>query len=339
MKATSRSLNGPESVAGDVTFEDVRAASRRLHGPAIRTPVLRNPSLDELAGMEVFIKPEPLQVSGSFKFRGAFNRISQLNNVERRRGVIAWSSGNHALGVATAAAQLGVPATIVMPRDAPRIKLERTRAMGAEVVTFDRYRDSREEIALRLQQERGGTIVPSYDDPHIIAGQGTVGMEFFEDVPVPLDAMLVCCGGGGLLAGAVVSQQTLSPDTHMFSVEPEGYDDHARSFESGKIESADTSKKSICDALLAPQPGNITFAINRRVVKRGLVVSEAEVRTAMRYAFRVLKLVVEPGGAVALAALLTGKVDDDIRRVGIVVSGGNVDPSFFAEVLGGQDTH
>ncbi len=315
------------------TFEDVRAAADRLAGQAIRTPVLRNPALDEAAGRQIFVKPEPLQVSGSFKFRGAYNRISQLSDEERAKGVIAWSSGNHAQGVAAAAARLGAPAIIVMPEDAPRIKMENTTAYGASIVTYDRYTEDREEIALRLQEEHGGTLVPSYDDPGVIAGQGTMGKEFFEDTPEPLDAMLVCSGGGGLLAGSVISQQALSPTTEMFSVEPEGYDDHARSFASGKIETSDTTRKSICDALLAPQPGEMTFAINRQVVKRGLVVTEKEVTDAMRFAFRVLKIVVEPGGCVTLAALLAGKVDPALRRVGIVLTGGNVDPDLFARMI------
>lgn len=325
-------------MAGSPTFDDVVAASRRLGSQAIRTPVLANPFLDELVGKEIYIKPEPLQVSGSFKFRGAYNRISQLGHADRKQGVIAWSSGNHAQGVAAAAARLGVAATIVMPEDAPRIKLEKTRALGASIVTFDRYKDVREEIAFRIQRERGGIIVPSYDDPDVIAGQGTMGKEFFEDVPQRLDAMLVCCGGGGLLAGTVLAQQALSPSTAMFSVEPEGYDDHARSFASGRVETADTTQKSICDALLAPHPGDLTFPINRQVVRRGLVVTEDEVRHAMRVAFKVLKIVVEPGGAVALAALLAGKAPTDAERIGIVLSGGNVDPSFFADVIAGSKT-
>ncbi|MEM1113908.1 MAG: threonine/serine dehydratase [Pseudomonadota bacterium] len=317
-------------------FDAVQAAAGRLRGAAIRTPLLTNPFLDETTGRQVFMKPEMLQVAGSFKFRGAYNRISQLSEAEREAGVIAWSSGNHAQGVAAAAGLLGVRARIVMPEDAPAIKLENTRALGAEVVTFDRYSQSREDIVYAMAERDGGVIVPSYDDPNIIAGQGTVGLELLQDVSErgeSLDAMLVCCGGGGLIAGCALSAQALSPQTHLYSVEPEGYDDHARSLQSGQRESADTTQRSICDALLAPTPGELTFSINGERLTAGLVVTENEVLAAMRYAFRVLKLVVEPGGAVALAALLHGKLDERYKRVGIVLSGGNVDPGFFAETL------
>lgn len=320
-------------MATDLSFTDVEAAARCLDGHALKTPVLRNVFLNELTGRDVYLKPEPLQISGSFKFRGAFNCISQLPETQRQQGVVAWSSGNHAQGVAAAARQLGIRATIVMPEDAPRIKLDNSRALGAEIITFDRYTESREEIAQQLIQENGGHLIPSFDDPFVIAGQGTVGKELFESVPEPLDAMLVCCGGGGLLAGAVLCQQALSPSTQMFSVEPEGYDDHARSFASGHIETADVTQKSLCDALLAPRPGELTFSINRKVVRQGLIVSEEEVKHAMRYAFSVLKLVIEPGGAVALAALLANRIDTDLHRVGVVISGGNVDPEVFAAVL------
>ncbi|MEM1145184.1 MAG: threonine/serine dehydratase [Pseudomonadota bacterium] len=317
-------------------YSHVEAAATRLQGVAVHTPLLRNRFLDEVTGRHVVIKPEMLQVAGSFKFRGAYNRISQLSDEERAGGVIAWSSGNHAQGVAAAAAICQVRARIVMPEDAPRIKLENTKALGAEVVTYDRYGESREEIAYELARRDGGVIVPSYDDPHIIAGQGTAGREIFTDLAASddsIDALLVCCGGGGLIAGCALSAEALSPDTALFAVEPEGYDDHARSLTSGRREEADTSRKSICDALLSPQPGELTFSINQPRLRGGLVVTEEEVRDAMRYAFRVLKLVVEPGGAVALAALLSGKLDRAYERVGIVMSGGNVDPEFFAKTI------
>ena len=318
------------------TFAAVEEAAERLHGVAVRTPLLRNRFLDEKLDRRVAIKPEMLQLTGSFKFRGAYNRISQLSDAERDGGLIAWSSGNHAQGVAAAARICGLRARIVMPEDAPAIKLESTRALGAEVVTYDRYSESREEIAYALAEQDGAVIVPSFDDPHIIAGQGTAGLEIFQDLAgsgEKADALLVCCGGGGLIAGCVLAGEALSPDTHMFSVEPEGYDDHARSLASGQREKVDTSRRSICDALLPPTPGKLTFAINGPRLKGGLVVTEAEVRDAMRYAFRVLKLVVEPGGAVALAALLAGKLDPSYRNVAIIMSGGNVDPSLFAETL------
>ncbi|MEM0953084.1 MAG: threonine/serine dehydratase [Pseudomonadota bacterium] len=318
------------------SFSDVEAAAGRLSGVARRTPLLRNRFLDQHLERRVALKPEMLQVAGSFKFRGAYNRISQLTEEERRGGVIAWSSGNHAQGVAAAAGICGVPARIVMPADAPAIKIQNTRDLGAEVVHYDRYTESREEIAYALAERDGGVIVPSYDDPHVIAGQGTAGLELFADLAAEgeeVDAFLVCCGGGGLTAGCAIAASELSPNTDVFTVEPAGFDDHARSFESGGRESVDPEARSFCDALLAPQPGELTFSINQPKIARGLVVTDDEVRDAMRYAFRVLKLVVEPGGAVALAALLSGKLDASYERVGIMLSGGNVDPGMFADVL------
>jgi threonine dehydratase len=317
-------------------FDDVRDAAERIAGKALRTPLLQNRFLDETCNRQVFLKPEMLQVSGSFKFRGAYNRIARLTEAERLSGVIAWSSGNHAQGVAAAARLEGVPARIVMPEDAPRIKLDNTRALGAEITTFDRYSESREEIAYALAERDGGVIVPSYDDRHIIAGQGTAGLEIFEDAAaqqVQLDALLICCGGGGLTAGCALAAEALSPDTALYCVEPEGYDDHARSLVSGEREHADASRPSLCDALLTPTPGAITFPINQRLLAGAIVVSEEEVRAAMAYAFRVLTLVVEPGGAVALAALLAGKLPQSSKRVGIMLSGGNVDPALFAEII------
>lgn len=321
-------------------FEDIQDAARALDGMAVKTPLLRNRFLDEYTGRSVFLKPEQLQVSGSFKFRGAYNRISRLTEEERSAGVIAWSSGNHAQGVAAAAALNGVRARIVMPEDAPVIKLENTRALGAEIITYDRYSESREEIAYALAEKEGGVIVPSFDDRYIIAGQGTAGLEIFQQAEgfgEKLDAMLVCCGGGGLTAGCALAGEALSSETDFFAIEPEGYDDHLRSLESGVRQKADTSQRSICDALLSPEPGELTFQINQRLLKGVLVVTEDEVRDAMRYAFRVLKLVVEPGGAVALAALLSGKLPETYQRVGIMMSGGNVDPGLFAEIIGAAE--
>ena len=317
-------------------FSDVQAAAERLEGVARRTPLLRNRFLDEHAGRRIALKPEMLQVAGSFKFRGAYNRISQLEESERSGGVIAWSSGNHAQGVAAAAAICGVPARIVMPADAPAIKIQNTRDLGAEVVPYDRYTESREDIAFGLAERDGGVIVPSFDDPDVIAGQGTAGLELFSDLDDEgegVDAFLVCCGGGGLTAGCALAAAELSPGTDIFTVEPAGFDDHARSFQSGERESVDPEARSFCDALLSPQPGALTFSVNQPRVKGGLVVSDEEVRDAMRYAFRVLKLVVEPGGVVALAALLSGKLASQYERVAIMLSGGNVDPAVFASVL------
>ncbi|MFK7830683.1 MAG: threonine/serine dehydratase [Congregibacter sp.] len=315
------------------SFDDILAASQRIAGSAVRTPLVRNDFLNERCASNVWLKPEMLQRGGSFKFRGAYNRIAQLSEAEAERGVVAWSSGNHAQGVAAAAQLRGVRARIVMPEDAPAIKLRNTKALGAEVVTYDRYREDREKISFALAAEEGSVVIPSYDDPHIIAGQGTVGQEIFEDAPAALDALLVCCGGGGLTAGCALAAEALSPSTAVFCVEPEGYDDHARSLQSGQRERADTSQVSLCDALLTPTPGALTFPINQRLLSGALVVSEAEVREAVRYAFEVLKLVVEPGGAVALAALLSGKLSSEYTSVGIVLSGGNVDPALFGQLV------
>ncbi len=317
-------------------FEAIGAAAKRIAEHAQRTPLLEHRELDTAAGRRVFIKPETLQRSGSFKFRGAYNRIAQLTDAERRAGVVAWSSGNHAQGVALAARIAGVRARIVMPADAPQIKIDNTRALGAEIVSYDRYGEDREAIAHGLVERDGGVILPSYDDPHVIAGQGTVGLEVCEDVD-GLDALLVCCGGGGLSAGCALACEAMSPETAVFCVEPEGYDDHLRSLASGERERADTAKPSLCDALLSPSPGRLTFPINQRLLAGGLVVSEAEVRAAIRYAFRVLKLVVEPGGAVALAAVLAGKLGEEYQRVGVILSGGNVDPGVFAEIITEKD--
>lgn len=320
-----------------VDFSDVKTAAQRIKGYAVRTPLVSNPMLDQRCERRVFLKPEMLQRSGSFKFRGAYNRIAQLSAEERAAGVIAWSSGNHAQGVAAAAKLLGVRARIVMPDDAPAIKRRNTEALGAEVIAYDRYNEDREAISYALAKKEGGTIVPSYDDPAIIAGQGTAGLELFtdaNDLGESIDAFLICCGGGGLSAGCVLAAQAMSPTTAMFCVEPAGYDDHARSLASGLREAADTTKRSICDALLSPTPGELTFSINARGLAGGLVVTDDEVRDAMRYAFTVLKLVVEPGGAVALAALLAGKLDHQYRTVAVMLSGGNVDPALFAQILG-----
>lgn len=320
-----------------VGFEDVRVASERLSGVARRTPLLANAALDAQVDRRVFLKPEMLQHSGSFKFRGAYNRLAALSAEERAAGVVAWSSGNHAQGVAAAARILGIRARIVMPEDAPRIKLDNTRALGGEVILYDRYTEDREVIARATAARDGGTLVPSYDDPYVIAGQGTAGAEVFEEAADGVDAFLICCGGGGLTAGCALAAEAMSPSTALFCVEPEYYDDHARSLVSGTREHADTSRASFCDALLSPTPGALTFPINQRLLSGAIVVTEAEVRMAMRFAFEVLKLVVEPGGAVALAALLAGKVPSEYQRIAIMLSGGNVDPALFAEVLDTQD--
>lgn len=318
---------------------DIDAAARRLHGHAVRTPLLENDELDALAGGRVLLKAETLQHTGSFKFRGAWNRLSQLTATERRAGVLAWSSGNHAQGVALAAQRLGIRAAIVMPRDAPRIKIENTRRLGAEIIGYDRYSEVREEIGRRIARERGAVIVPAYDDAQIVAGQGTVGLEIAEQAAalgLTVDQALVCCSGGGLVAGTALALRTARDDTRVYSVEPAGFDDHARSLRLGERVSNAPDARSICDALQAPTPGEVTFPINRALLAGGLVVSDDDVRAAMRFAFRTLKLVVEPGGAVALAAVLAGKIPTEGRVTAVVLSGGNVDPAAFAAIVAGD---
>ncbi len=317
-------------------FADVKLAAARLSGVAVRTPLLASPVLSERLGARCFLKPETLQRTGSFKFRGAYNKLSRLAEQACRAGVVAYSSGNHAQGVAAAAQLLGAPATIVMPADAPAIKLENTRGYGAEVLPYDRYREEREAVAQALIDERGSLLVPPYDDPDVIAGQGTVGLEIAEqaaEAGVALDAVLVCCGGGGLVSGTALALAELCPKTAVYSVEPEGFDDTARSLASGRREAVDPTASSFCDALLAKMPGELTFSLNSRLLKGGLAVSDGEVAAAMAFAFRWLKLVVEPGGAVALAAALSGKLDLKGKAVAIVLSGGNVDPALYAKVL------
>ena len=320
-----------------VSIEDIRAAAARLEGVAVKTPLLRFASLDRETGALVFVKPENLQRTGSFKFRGAYNRLSQLGAGEKRAGVVAWSSGNHAQGVAAAAEIVGAPAAIVMPRDAPAVKTQSTLDYGAEIIAYDRYGEDREAIGRRLAQDRGAVLVPSYDDRHVIAGQGTAGLELAEQTAAAgatLDILLVCCGGGGLIAGVASAFAALSPRTRIYSVEPEGFDDTARSLKSGVRERNAPGARSICDALLSPTPGELTFAVNRALLAGGLVVSDEEVRAAMRHAFRRLKLAVEPGGAAALAALLSKKLDVRGKSVGVVLTGGNVDPATFADIVG-----
>ena len=318
------------------TCSDVQRAAQRLAGQAVRTALMRSPALDEQTGRQLFFKPECLQRTGSFKFRGAFNRLSQLTREERSLGVIAWSSGNHAQGVACAAQQLGINARIVMPADAPAIKRRNTEAYGATVIPYDRYSEDREAIAYALAERDGGIIVPSFDDPFIIAGQGTVGLELFEDAAaqgIVLDALVVCCSGGGLVAGCALAAEVASPSTAIYCVEPVGFDDHRRSLQSGLREHIDNESRSICDALLAPMPGELTFAINKQRLAGGLAVSDEAVRQAMIAAFDQLKLVVEPGGAVGLAAMLENLLPESHQRVGVVLSGGNVDPQLFASIL------
>jgi threonine dehydratase len=318
------------------SIADVLQARERLKGHAVVTPLIESPTLNALSRGRVLIKAECLQRTGSFKFRGAWNCISRLAPDKAKGGVVAYSSGNHAQGVAAAAQMMKLPALIVMPEDTPEIKKANTRAYGAEIVTYNRNREDREEIANGIARERGAVIVPPFEHAEIIAGQGTSGLEAIEQAAerdARLDAVLIPAGGGGLTAGNTLAFSAKSPATEIHTVEPEGFDDHARSLKSGKRERNARASGSICDALLSPAPGELTFAINQPRLAQGLVVSEAEVKRAMVFAFEHLKLVIEPGGAVGLAAVLAGKIPTQGRSIAVIASGGNVDPAFFAEVL------
>ncbi len=318
------------------TYADVVEAAERLAPYVVTTPLLESPLLNEQLGGRLLVKAECLQRSGAFKFRGAYNRISRLNAQERKAGVVAFSSGNHAQGVAMVAQMLGVPAVIVMPTDAPEIKLANTRAYGAEVVLYDRETESREEIGARLAKERGSILIPSYDDPFIIAGQGTVGLELASqagDLGVKLDAVIVPCGGGGLSSGSALAISHECPETEIYTAEPDGFDDTARSLAAGERVANEPGGKTFCDALILPTPGELTFSINRKLLAGGLSVSDAEAARAMAAAFKYFKLVVEPGGAVALAAALSGAYDCRGKTVAVVCSGGNVDAGVFARAI------
>lgn len=318
------------------TFADVEDAASRLAGLAVETPLLRADALDAAAGGPVFVKAECLQRTGSFKFRGAYNRLSRLTAAEREAGVVAFSSGNHAQGVAAAARLVGCPAVIVMPSDAPAAKVEGTLAYGAAVVTYDRFTESREAIAARIGAERGAVVVPSFDDLHVIAGQGTVGLEAARQLRalgVQADVLTCPVSGGGLIAGIGLAFEALSPATQLYAVEPEGFEDHRVSLEAGAPVTAAPTRSSLCDALLAPRPGDMTFAINRRRLAGALAVSDEEALAAMAFAFRHLKIVLEPGGAVGLAAILAGRLRLDGRSAVVVASGGNVDAAVYERAI------
>ena len=317
-------------------IEDILDAADRLAGNAVITPLLDCPAADEICQGRVLLKAEPLQRTGSFKFRGAFNLISRLSDEQRSLGVVAYSSGNHAQAVAAVARLLGIAATIVMPADAPDLKKDATRQYGAEVVLYDRLGESREEIAASIVAESGATLVPPFDHPLIIAGQGTVGLEISKQAAernVTPDIVMAPCSGGGLISGIAIAVTHRTPETAIYAVEPEGFDDTARSLASGQREQAIKGARSICDAMLVPTPGAVTFPINRRLLAGGLVVTDDMVRAAMAFAFRHLKLVIEPGGAVALAAALNRLVDCVGKTVIVVCSGGNVDADLFALAL------
>jgi threonine dehydratase len=320
------------------TTADVEDAALALEGVAVRTPLLRCDPLDEATGGKIFLKPEVLQRTGSFKFRGAYNRISRLTPEERKGGVVAFSSGNHAQGVALAAKLAGVRAVIVMPSDAPKVKQERTKGHGAEVVLYDRATEDRDAIARKLASERNAVVVPPFDDFHVIAGQGTIGFEVAEDLAaldLAPDIVTMPASGGGLAAGISLSIKALHPAARIITAEPELFDDHARSFKSGRREKNERITGSICDALLMADPGRLTFEITKKLSGEGVSASDDEVLAAMAFAFRELKLVVEPGGAVALAALLSKKIDARGKVAVAVLSGGNADPDIFAKAITG----
>ena len=324
----------PEPLA----MADIEAAARRLAGHAVRTPLLSHPGLDRRTGGRVFLKAEPLQRTGSFKFRGAFNRIAQIAPGEAPGGIVAFSSGNHGQAVAAAARHFGHAATVIMPSDAPAIKVELTRAHGATVIPYGRHTEDRAAIADKLIDQTGAILVPPYDDIAVMAGQGTIGLEIADDLAAlgfTPDMVLSCCGGGGLVAGVATAVQARSPATAIYAVEPEQFDDTARSLASGTRVANVAGGVTICDAIVTPTPGVLTFPINRRRLAGGLTVSDDEVRTAIVYAVRHLKIVVEPGGAVALAAVLAGRLDLAGKTAVAILSGGNVDAALLAEILSG----
>ena len=318
------------------TFDDVLDAARVIKGHAVRTPLIESPALNERLGGRVLMKAENLQIIGAFKFRGAYNRISRLTEAEKARGVVAYSSGNHAQAVAAAARMLGTSAIIVMPADSPAIKVAGVREHGGEVRQYDRYRESREAIGEEIARERGSVLVPPFDDPFVIAGQGTAGLEILEQADGPIDQLLSGCSGGGLIAGLNLAFEARSPETRVIGVEPALYDDTARSLAAGERIGVDPTGKSICDALMTPIPGELTFPINQRRLERAVSVTDQDVAEAVAYAFKTLKLVVEPGGAVSLAALLAGKVSTEGQTTAILLSGGNVDPALFSTIIEGR---
>ncbi len=323
-----------------MNIDSIRTAAARLDGHARRTPLLSSPFLDEIAGRRVLVKPECLQHTGSFKYRGARNAVAALDDQVRKRGVIAFSSGNHAQGVALAAREHGVPAVIIMPADAPALKIANTRALGAEVVLYDRAGgEDRDEIGARLSSDRGLTLIKPFDEPQVIAGQGTTGLEIAAqaaELGVTRADVLVCCGGGGLTSGIALALEADAPGMRVRPVEPDGFDDVKRSLASGRIESNAAVSGNICDAIITPSPGQITFPIMQRLCGPGLAVSETEALAAAFHAYERLKLVAEPGGAVALAAALFHADQIEGDTVIALISGGNVDAPMFARALATQ---
>lgn len=315
------------------TIADIRAAHERIRPHIVRTPLLRADVLDEAVGGSVFCKAECLQGTGSFKLRGALNHMLSLTEEEKERGVVAYSSGNHAQGVARAAKIVGVHAAIVMPADAPEAKRARTARDGAEVILYDREKESREEIGAALAKERGAKLIPPYDHVVTMAGQATVGIEIAEDIPGPVDQVVICCGGGGLAAGVTLAVHAHDPDAQIVVAEPEGFDDFGRSLVLGERVANERLSGSICDAVLTPTPGELTFPILQRAGAIGAVVSDEDALDAMAFAIKELKVILEPGGAVALAAVLSGKVDTKGKRTAVMLSGGNADLTILSRAL------
>jgi threonine dehydratase len=325
-----------QRAANEFSVTDVRAAAERIAGRVIETPLLESAELNARTGARVWLKAETLQHTGAFKARGAFNKLLSLSQQERVNGVVAFSSGNHAQAVAYAARALGMRATIVMPSDAPAVKIARTKAFGAEVVTYDREREDRAAIASRIARERGAIIAPPFDDPFVMAGQGTLGLELAAQAKARgaiVDVVLTPASGGGLSGGVATAVRSVFPSAQAYAVEPEGFDDIQRSLKSGQIEKNPRVAGSICDALLVQAPSVFTFGVNRKQLAGAVTVSDAEALRAMRYAFEELKLVVEPSGATALAAVLNKKIAVAGKTVAVVVSGGNVDSAMFARAL------
>lgn len=327
----------PTTLPAIPTLDDIRAAAARIAPHAQVTPLLISPALNARAGGRVLLKAEVLQHTGSFKLRGALNRLLQLSSTERSRGVVAYSSGNHAQAVAYSASLLGMRSVIIMPKDAPALKIERTRAFGGEVVLYDRYTEDRVAIGSAIANEHGLTIVPPFEDAHIVAGQGTLALEAFTQAAAmgyTPDTLLVCCGGGGLTAGCALAAEGVSPTTVVHPCEPAEFDDTARSLRLGRRVGNEPGKRSICDAIVTEMPGEFTFSINQSRVGAGLTVTDDEVLRAIAFAVRELKLVVEPGGAAALAALLAGKIETQGRTTMVVVTGGNIDAAMLARATG-----
>ena len=318
------------------TFEDIQEAAGRIAGQAARTPLLACQKLNEISGADVYVKPECLQRTGSFKFRGAYNAISQLSENELAAGIIASSSGNHAQGVACAAAIMGAKATIIMPSDAPKLKVERTRGHGADIRFYDRASEDREAVARQAIEELGGTFIHPFENPNVVAGQGTAGLEICEDLIAEgkaLDRVLVCTGGGGLTAGVAIAVRHHFPNAKVHTVEPDGFDDYKRSLEADERQSNPSGTGSICDAIMTPMPGELSFDICQPILEKGIVISDDEALAAIRFAFQELKIVLEPGGAAALAGMLQAGDKWAGETIAVVASGGNVDAQMFARAI------